>query len=188
VAISKSVSRSAGLRVLLAVAATVGLAVSAASPASAGGFYRRSHQPDLLLGDLQGLCCRGLGQYEAWPYTQQLSESVSQGGYTDFMVPLYNAGKSADRFRIIGERSYGGVQVRYFSALTGGHDITAAVVHGRYVVSDLKPGWHSSAVLRIRVSAPSADIGFTRTVRVIARVAGNPHAMDAGSYTVTVTK
>ena len=181
--VSKSVSRSARVRVLLAVAALLALAISAAGPASAGGLHHRMHQPDLLFGDLQGNCCRGLGQYEAWPYSQQLSEPVKQGGYTDLMVPLYNGGTIADSFRIIGEPSYAGVQVRYFRGLTGDHDITAAVVHGRYVVSGLKPREGSSIALRIRVTAPSATVGYTRTVRVIARVVGTPHAMDAGSFT-----
>jgi hypothetical protein len=184
---SKSFSRSVRARVLLAVMALVALAISSAGPAEAAPAHRRAHQPDLLLGDFQGSCCRGLGLYEAWPYTQQLSESVKQGGYTDLMVPLYNGGTGADSFRIIGERSYGGVQVRYFRGLTGANDITSAVVDGRYVVSNLKPRDVSSTALRIRVTAPSADVGYVRTVRVIARVVGHPHAMDAGSFTVTVT-
>jgi hypothetical protein len=181
----KSVPRSVGARLLLILASTVGLLVTASAPALA----YPAHQPDLLLGNIStGQCCLGAGRYEAWPDNQQLPASVKRGGQSILMVPLYNDGTSADSVRIVGERSYSGVQVRYFRGRTGDHDITAAVVQGRYFVSNLKPGGRSSAVLRIVVTAPSAAVGFSRSVRVIARAVGTPHAMDAASFTVTVVK
>jgi len=172
------------MRVLLILATTVGLLVSAAGPTFGAV---PAHQPDLLIGSLTPLsnCCHGLATYEAWPHDQILPVTVKRGGRSVLFVPITNGGHSKDRFRITGEGSYSGVHVRYFDGMPGSRDVTGAVVGNGFVVSNLKPGG-GSATLGILVTAPAALGGFTRSIRVIARTVGKPHAMDAVSFLVTV--
>lgn len=179
-----SLSRSAGSRMVLTLAITVGLLISASGSALAS---RPAHQPDLFIGNMTtGQCCLGADTVESWPDKQQLDASVSSGQYIKLEVLLQNLGTVTDSFRIFGEGSYGGVHLRYFSGLKGTHDITEEIEGTGYRVSNLPPEPGPYVALRIRVWAREAPVGFERSVRIIARAVGKPHAMDAVSFPLTV--
>ena len=92
---------------------------------------------------------------------QTKSQSVRAGRSVTYDFLVQNDGSASDSFTVRGDGSSTVFTVKYYTGLSGGTDITAAVTGGTYAVNALAPG--SSQVIRAVITAlKTAPTGATK--------------------------
>ena len=107
-----------------------------------------------------------------FPDPQQVDFTIANRGTATFKVIVTNKGAASDSIRVSGRGNAPGWTVRYFDAVTGGADVSAAVKGNNYVLADVPP--QGKRYLRVEVT-PDQTVPISN--------GGNP---DAGAYLVPV--
>ena len=85
-----------------------------------------------------------------FPDEQQVDFTIANRGTATFRVTVTNRGTANDNFRVSGRGNAPGWTVRYFDAVTGGNDVSAAVKGNTYILMSVPP--QGTRDLRVEVT------------------------------------
>src|SRR5439155_7408168 len=108
-----------------------------------------TRQPDNLIKNSSESTYLGDNVYNGDGTGQTKSQSVKAGRSATFNVMIQNDGSATDTFTVQGTGSSTGFTVNYYTGISGGADITAAVSAGTYTVNNLGPS--ANQVIRVVV-------------------------------------
>lgn len=125
-------------------------------------------QPDLLVKNEKDAWYTGDGVINSTAANQSVSQTADWTRPAVYHLKVQNDGTISDSFSIAGDAGGSGWTVRYFDAVTGGNDITAAVIGYGHSTAQLVPG--ASTEMRVEVAVdpgvrPSASWELFVTVR-----------------------
>jgi hypothetical protein len=125
------------------------------------------HQPDTQIKAGADASYLGDNIYNIDGTGQTRSLSIKAGGSATFDVKIQNDGTATDKVTLRGTGASGAFTVKYYTGISGGTDITSAVVAGTYAVSGLAPA--ASQVLRLVVTTSrKAATGTSKNFLVTA--------------------
>jgi hypothetical protein len=144
-----------------------------------------TRRPDALIKNSSDSAYIGDNLYNADGSNQTKSQTVRAGKSVTYDIVVQNDGSASDSFIVRGSAGATALAVKYYTGLSGGTDVTAAVTAGTYAISNLSAG--GSQTLRVVVTAArNAASNTSLTCVVTATSQGDSSKLDAVKASTTV--
>lgn len=117
----------------------------------------RPGKPDAQVRNAGDTSYTGAGVYNLTGEGQTVVRTVDGGVAAVYQIKVLNARNGIDRLRVTAPAAANGFTIRYFDALSGGTDVTAAVTFGSWTTNELS--YNGSADLRMEVT-PEAGLPY----------------------------
>jgi hypothetical protein len=144
-----------------------------------------TRQPDTLVKNSADSAYVGDGIYNTDGTSQTKTQSIKAGRSATFDLMIQNDGSATDSLRVRGSGSSTLFAVKYYTGLSGGTDITSAVIGGSYTFSNVGAGV-SQIIRAVVTAARNAASGAALDCLVTSTSVADTTKIDAAKGRTTI--